>query len=410
MKIWVKLLLGSAVGIALGLFLPLNDGATAKVLSTVSEVILSIGKWVIFPLVFFSLAVGTFELRQEKKVLRVYGRMLLYIAGGALALVIVGVISVIAFSPARIPIIDEAHVALSIPSFTSILFQLFPANLFLIFTDKGDYLFPIAFLAFFLGLNFTFDRLITKPATQLFDSLSRIFYHINSFISEIIAVGMIALAAFFVVGIRADSDFGLFSQLIIVLGIDTVIIVFGIFPILLYYLGEKENPYRWLYGTVASGLTGFLSGNTYFSLSMLIRHGKESHGVPRKVGATTFPFAVLFGRIGTAFVTAVSFMIVLKSYSSLGVSLFQALLVVGLSFLVTFLLGSVPGAGSFVALSVVCGMYGRGLEQGFLILKPVAPILISFGTLIDVLSAALMSLLVARHEEVQKEIDAKDYV
>ena len=410
MKIWVKLLLGSAVGILLGLFLPLNDGATGKVLSTISDVIMNIGKWVIFPLVFFSLAIGTFELRQEKKVLRVYGRMLLYIAGGALALVIFAVLSVLAFSPARIPIIDEAHVAFAIPSFTDILFQLFPANLFLVFTDKGNYLLPIAFLAFFLGLNFTFDRLITKPATQLFDSLSRIFYHINSFISEIIAIGMIALAAFFVVGIRADSDFNLFSQLVIVLGIDTVIIVFGIFPILLYYFGEKENPYRWLYGTVASAFTGFFSGNTYFSLSMLIRHGKESHGVPRKIGATTFPFAILFGRVGTAFVTAVSFMIVLKSYSSLGVSVLQALLVVGLSFLVTFLLGSVPGAGSFVALSVVCGMYGRGLEQGFLILKPVAPILISFGTLIDVLSAALMSLLVARHEEVQKEIDAKDYV
>jgi hypothetical protein len=38
------------------------------------------------------------------------------------------------------------------------------------------------------------------------------------------------------------------------------------------------------------------------------------------------------------------------------------------------------------------------------------PILISFGVLLDVFTASLVSLLVSRHEEVLKEIEPADYI
>jgi hypothetical protein len=82
----------------------------------------------------------------------------------------------------------------------------------------------------------------------------------------------------------------------------------------------------------------------------------------------------------------------------------------GASFLISFLLGSVPGMGAFVALSLLCGSYGKGLEQGYLILKPVAPLLVSIGVLLDMITASLVSLLVARHQGIQKEIEVKDYI
>ena len=246
--------------------------------------------------------------------------------------------------------------------------------------------------------------------SKLFDSLGRILYHINSFVVEILAIGMIALASYLLLGLRAQPDLALFSQLLTVLVVDTVIIVFGLFPVLLFYLGKRENPYRWLYATLAGAITGFLSGDAYLSLSVTMRHGKESLGVPRTVGGPAFPLAVLFGRAGTALVTAVSFVVILKSYSSLGITVLQVLWVMGASFVVSYLLGSVPGMGAFVALSLLCGSYGKGLEQGFLILKPVAPLLVGFGVMLDMVSASLVSLLVARHEGVQKEIEVKDYI
>ncbi len=410
MRIWIKLLGGGIIGAALGFFLPMNEGATADTFSVISDVVLNIGRWVLFPLVFFSVAVATHELRQDKRVFLVYGRIILYLAAATAILVIFGTLSIVVLSPARIPIIDEQHIAFSLPSFKDILFQLFPRNLFKIFGNEGGFLLPIYFLSFFIGLNFSFDRLITRPAFQLFDSLARIFYHINSFIVEILAIGMIALAAYLMLGMRASPDLGLFTQLLTVLVVDTVIVVFGLFPVLLFYLGERENPYRWLYATLAGAIAGFFSGNAYFSLSVTIRHGKESLGVPRSVGGPAFPLAVLFGRGGTALVTAVSFVVILKSYSSLGITFLQVLWVMGASFVVSYLLGSVPGMGAFVALSLLCGSYGKGLEQGYLILKPIAPLLVSFGVMLDMITASLVSLLVARHEGIQKEIEVKDYI
>ena len=92
--------------------------------------------------------------------------------------------------------------------------------------------------ALFLGLNFTFDRLITKPAVQLFDSLSRIFYHINSFIVEVISIGMFALASYFIMQIEATEELILYRQLILTLVIDSAVILFGLFPALIYFLGK----------------------------------------------------------------------------------------------------------------------------------------------------------------------------
>ncbi|HUX20815.1 MAG TPA: cation:dicarboxylase symporter family transporter [Spirochaetia bacterium] len=410
MRIWIKLLLGSIIGVALGLFLPLKEGATAQTFSVISDIVLNIGRWVLFPLVFFSVAAATHELRQDKHVLVVFGRIIAYLAASTAILVIFGTLSIVLLSPARIPIIDEQHVAFTLPSFISILHQLFPQNMFTIFSNDGNFLLPIYFLAFFIGLNFSFDRLITRPTYQLFDSLGRIFYHINSFVVELLAIGMIALSAYLLLGLRASPDLGLFTQLITVLVIDVAIIIFGLYPVLLFYLGERENPYRWLYATLAPAIAGFFSGNSYFSISVTIRHGKESLGVPRTVGAPAYPLAVLFGRAGTALVTAVSFVVILKSYSSLGISIGQVFWVMGASLLVSFLLGSVPGMGAFVALSLLCSSYGKGLEQGYLILKPVAPLLVSIGVLLDMVTASLVSLLVARHEGLQKEIEVKDYI
>ena len=79
-------------------------------------------------------------------------------------------------------------------------------------------------------------------------------------------------------------------------------------------------------------------------------------------------------------------------------------------FICSFLTGPVPGAGVAAALSLLCGFYGKGIEEGYLILYPVMPLLTSFAAAIDVLTAALASMLVARHENMQKEIPIKDFI
>lgn len=408
MKIWIKVLTGIILGGLLGYFLP-GSKATVETTAFISLLIIRIGRYVVFPLVFFALIVGTYELKRAKRLFRVYGRTLLYLVLSTVLLTIVGVLSVLLFSPERIPIIIESAVAFEITGFKESLFQVFPTNMFEVLTASGKVLLPLIFLAFILGINLDFEIRITNPVVQILDSLSRIFYHLNSLVVELFGIGLIAVTASFFFTLKI-SDLTLFKELFIILAFDLILIIFGIYPGLLYLLGGKENPYKWLYAVIGPALTAFITGDEYLAIGMLVRHGRESLGVPRRVGSTVYPLFAFFGRAGTAMVTGVSFILILKSYSSLEISFTQILWTLGFTFLTSLTLGSVPGMGSLVAISLLCSIFGKGIQEGYLILKPAAPLLISAGVILDVVTSAFIALLISRHEGVRKEIEVVDYL
>ena len=109
-------------------------------------------------------------------------------------------------------------------------------------------------------------------------------------------------------------------------------------------------------------------------------------------------------------VAAVSFILVLRSYSQIEVSFLQVLWVLGFSFLVSFVLGAVPGMGAYFAVFMLCSLYGKGLQEGYLVLKAIAPLLVAFGAFIDVLGSAFISLLIAREENVWTEVETENFI
>jgi aerobic C4-dicarboxylate transport protein len=407
-KIWIKLLIGSIIGVLLGVFVPAS-GRSMEVFSYLSRLLIQVGRYVVFPLVFFSVMAGTYELRREKRMLPVYGRIVLYLVLAAVLLVVVGMVTLLVFSPERIPIIVEQQRSFQLPTLQETLLSLFPSNLFQALVGSGNLLLPVMLVALLVGINLTFDLRITSPVVQLVDSLTRIFYHLNSLMCELFGFAMVVIGAYFIMTVKG-SDLALFKQIFIILGINCALVIFAIYPALLYLLGERKNPYKWLYAVIGPALVGFLSGDNYLSVTMLVKHGRENLGVPRRVGSATYSVFAVFGRAGSAMVAAAGFLLVLKSYSSLEVSFLQVLWTLAFSVLVSLFLGPVPGLGAYVALSTLCAMYGRGLQEGYLILNPIAPLLVSFGAILDVITSAFASFLVARHQQVHEEVDIYDFV
>jgi len=406
MKIWIKLLIGSLVGLAAGFFIPVQ---AQGFFDSLSGLLVGIGRYALFPFMFFSLGIGTSELRQEKRLLRVYYSVFKYLVLAAGLLIIIGTLSVLVFPPERIPITIESDRAFDPVSVIGGLKTIFPRNLFAVFFGSGDFLMPILVLAFLLGLNMDFDRQLTRPVMQLFDSLSRIFYHLNSLIAELFAIALIAIAAARVSHL-SHSDLGMYLQIIIILAVDVVVVAFGVFPGALYLLGIRENPYRWLYASIGPAIAGLFTGDAYVSLGILTKHGKESLGVPRMVGSAVYPLFAVLGRAGTAMVATVSFILILRSYSSLEITFLQTLWVMFFSFVVSFILGAMPGNGAFYAVFMLCSLYAKGLQEGYLILRTIAPLLVSFGAFIDILSSAFVSLLVAREENVWTEVETENFI
>ena len=410
MKIWLKLFIGAILGIGLGFFLPLDD-SPREFFAFLAEIIVSIGRYVLYPLVFFSIAIGAYKLKQNKKTLGVTLRagICLILFSGLFA--ILGTLSVLLLSPARIPIIIEEGSPLAIPGIMETLRALFPRNLFQIFNDPGNYLLPVAFLGLVVGFNLSFNNQVTRPIRDFLDALSQVFFRINSLVVEIMGIGMIALSAYFILQLRSTPALELFTQLLVVLLVDLLVITFAIIPLLFYFFTpDRRNPYRWLYALAAPALAGIISGDNYFSMAVLIKTGHTNLGIPRQVGALTYPFFALFGKAGTALVTGVSFVVILKSYSSLGITLEGVLWVMAYAFLLSFITGNYPALGFLAGISLMCGLYGQGMEEGYLILTPVIPLLVNVGVFLNVITAGTASFLVAEGEKLRKEVKISNFV
>jgi Na+/H+-dicarboxylate symporter len=410
MKIWMRLLAGAAIGILLGTYLPESGGDTTGAFVYLSRIVVHIGRYALFPLMLFSVISGILELRQDNLFLRVYIKAAGLMAATTIALILLGTLSTLVFSPDRIPPIFQETAGLDLPDTSETIFRVIPRNLFSVITGNGNELLPVYVLALILGLVLSFEGIGGEALSGLSESLAGVFYRVNALVTEVIGIGFIALSGLFILRIRTIPDFDIFAPLLLVLVIVTVIVVFGIYPLLLYLLGERRNPYTWLYTMIAPALAGFFSGDAYFSLGVLLRIGRENMGLPRLVRSPVFGLAAIFGRAGTAMVMSASFIVILQSYTALEITVSQVIWIMTSAFFTSLMLGSVPGTGVPVGLAMMAASYERGMEEIFLILQPTAPILIAIGVFLDIMTTGFIGYLIATTENVRTRIDPIDFV
>ena len=410
MKIWIKLLIGSVLGIVLGFLLPYENQKVISVMIWLEQLALNIGRYAAVPMVFFSLIIAIYELRQDREFWPLLARSFLLMIGGAVFIISSGIIITLLFSPARIPILIEEQFETVSLNITEMILGIFPPNLFTALISESLYLLPVWFLAFFLAMGLGLDRNYSKPVLSLGDSLSRIFYHVAAFFSEILVLVIIAIAAYWAIRYHAALRSDVFRDLILLLGIFSLILAFGIFPLFLFILRPKTNPWISLYGSLGTAFAGFFSGDINFTLPVLFRHVKENLGVRRRSNAVTISLFSIFGRAGSAMVAAVSFIVIINSYSRLGIGL-SSVITIGLqALLISFLLAGHPGNGAFTALAVLGMNYGKGFEAGYLILKPMAFYLISVGTFLDVMFCCFASYAVGKWSGFQEDKDMRHYI
>ena len=410
MKVWLKLFIGSLLGLFIGFFLPSDNQLIQNGIAWFGELAIRIGRYGLVPILVFSLTIAIYELRQDGQFWKLVFRTLLVIVLCSVFVISAGILITLLFPPARIPIlIEEQAEAVSLYTADNIL-KIFPANMFSAVVSDGIYLLPICVFAFFLGMGLSYDRNYTKPIISLVDSLSRIFYHIGSFFSEILGIVMIALSAYWAIQFHTVLKADVFRDLILLLGIFSVVLGFGILPLFLFFLRPKTNPWAVLYGSLGQALTGFFSGDINFTMPVLFRHIKENLGTRRRSNTVTITLFTAFGRAGSAMVAAIAFIVIIKSYSSLGITTKDILIIAGRALMISFLLAGHPGDGAYTALAVLCLGYGRGFEAGYLILKPLAFYLIAVGTFLDVMITSVASYGIGRISGFQEDKEVRHFI
>lgn len=396
MKLWIKYLIGIALGLACAFILPLNTLQGTAVLSFVTEIIVRLGRYTLIPLLLFSTVMAVYRLHENQLVLKTTLWTLGSIVVSSLLLTVLGFISITLVHLPRIPITTEKVSEIATLDIQTFLRMVLPYSAFEAI-NNGSFLLPCFFLALIIGAGCCMEHSNLKPILSLTDAMSELLFNIAGVITDLLSVGMIAIMCSWTVQFRDVIRSGVFNPLIIMLTVDFILLAGLIYPLITMAVCKNGKPLKVLAASVIPFITAFFSGDSNLSLQLNMRLGKEKLGIRQRTNGFTYPLFSIFARGGTSLVIIISFVVIWRSYSTLNIEFFEMLSISMTAFLLSFILGNMSSGGTFIALTVLCTMYGRGMETGYLLLKPAASIIGSFAILFDTATAMFGAYIVANN-------------
>ncbi len=409
MKVWIKYIIGTLLGIIAAFILPLNIPQVESAVSSISEFAVRFGRYSLIPLIFFGTAMSMYNLRNKKRIMKTSLWTASTIIGSTLILLLLGLITILIVSLPRIPITGEKISEDPTINIKEMIFSTFPYSGFDALKN-GLFLLPVFVIAAFAGGACASDINDSKPVLSLFESAMKVCQTMSAFFVEWLSVGMIAISCYWMLQARSIFSVTTFVPIFVMLLADFIIVAGVIYPIILRFLCKDLHPYHILYASICPIITGFFSGDSNLTLLTASRHTKESLGIHDETNNFSLPLFSIFARGGTALVSTICFVTIFRSYTPLGFTFFDVSWIFGVALVTSFALGSFPQGGTFVALTVICAMYGRGFEAGYLLLRPMMPILCSFAGAFDALSAITGSYIVAVKTKSFDKVDLKHYI
>lgn len=409
MKIWIKYLIGIGFGIIAAFVLPENFLTDTGIISFLSDLAIRTVRFLLVPLVFFSFTVAVFKLRDTKKFFKTLLISLLIIVSSTLLLTILGLVAIFIVKLPRIPISADRVIQGETLNIFENIKLLFPHSAFESLLN-GTYLLPAVIFAGLLGIGCAVDKVDSKPAVALFDSLTKVCNAVMNFFIDIFAIGLIAVTSLWMFQFMDVLTTGIYNGLIILLTVILFIVAVIIYPLILYLVCKETRPYRVLFASLATFFAAFFSGDTNLTLALAMRHNRESLGIKRRSTSTVTPLFAIFSRAGSALVVAISFIVIFRSYNALNISFSDVVWVAGFAVISSFFLGALPTGSTFIALTVLCASYGRGFEAGYLLLKPIAFILCSFAAALDSLTMIFGTYIVSQKMKTTERQEIKYFI
>lgn len=409
MKLWLKYLIGAILGILASFVIPMTDPAVNAFFAGFSEFALRFGRYMLLPLMVFGVSYSVFKLRESKQLFKTGAWTFVTLIGSTLILLLIGLVSILLVKLPRIPIPSEKITEIPTIDIKNLVMMIFPFSGFDSIRD-GHYLLPAFAFAAFAGYGCVSTKDTSKPVISFIESAAKLFYYIASFFVEWASVGMVAISCYWMFEAKASLMSSTFIPIFVMLLVDFVIVSVFVYPLLLRLICKDPRPFHVLYASICPVIAAFFSGDSNFTLQVNIRHGKESLGIHDEVNNFAQPLFAILSRGGTALVSSVCFIVIVRSYSALGSTLSDVIWIFCSAFVISFVLGGIPKGGTFVALAVLCTFYGRGFDTRYLLLKPAATICCSFAAAFDVISALYGSYIVAVKTKHFDHVEFKHFI
>ena len=399
-KLTIRILIGLAAGLALGLllnFAQLGEDTTSWLVDGVlyagGEIFLATLKLLVVPLVFVSLVCGTASINDISKLGRVGGKTLgLYLATTAIAITL-ALTGAALFQPGAgfALTTDLTFQATEPPTLTETIIHLFPTNPVRAMAE-GNMLQIIIFAGFF-GLAVATAGERGRRVLGVFADFNEVIMRLVMILMRFAPYGVFCLIAKVFAAQGFDAIAPLARYFALVLGVLFVHALLT-YPLLLRTLGRLD-PIRFLRKMRDPLALAFSTASSGATLPVTLRTVERRLGVDNSIASFTVPLGATINMDGTAIMQGVATGFIAQAYG-IDLGMTDYLMVVLTATLASVGTAGVPGVG-LIMLAMVLRQVNLPVE-GIGIIIGVDRLLDMVRTAVNVSGDAAVSCIVARSE------------
>ena len=353
-QIFIALVLGIIVGVCL----TNHADVAVKYIKPFGTIFLNLVKWIVTPLVFFSIMAGVISMRDIRKVGSVGVKTIVYYLCTTAVAIIIGLVLANIFKGV-FPVLsttDLEYAAKDPVSFMDTLVGIFPSNFIKPFVDANMLQIIVASLIIGFALLFIGDK---KNITEfkLVDTLNDTFMKAMEFIIRLSPIGVFCL----ICPVVAENGPSILGSLALVLLV--AYIAYILHMVIVYSaavkIGAGMGPFQFFNGMFPAMIMAFSSASSVGTLPLNIECS-EKLGADKDVASFVLPLGATINMDGTAIYQGVC-AIFIASCFGIDLTLGQMLTIVLTATLASIGTAGVPGAG-MIMLAMVLQSVGLPVE------------------------------------------------
>ena len=396
---WI--IIGMLAGIAVGfVFLKVGGTFTTDYLKPVGTIYINLLKFMVVPVVLFSITKGVISLDDLKKVGSVGIKTFIYYICTTAFAVVVGLVVVNCFK-GFFPVLDSSvtsgleYTATEAPKIMDVIVNIFPDNLFKPMVETN--MLPVIVIAIFFGAGILASGEKGRMVSNLVDSLEDVVMKVLMMIIKLTPIGVFCLMA----DVVAVNGAKIVGSLAIVVGV--AYIAYILHMVIIYSCSVKflsgMSPIKFFKGISAAMLTAFTTTSSNATLPINIECCNDMGAEP-EISSFVLPLGATINMDGTAIYQAVAAVFIACCYG-VDLTLGQMAMIVVTATLASIGTAGVSGAG-MIMLSMVLIQVGLPVE-GIALIAGVDKLFDMGRTTLNITGDATCAMWLSKVERKNKE-------
>lgn len=396
---WI--IIGMLAGIAVGfIFLKIGGTFTTDYLKPFGTIYINLLKFMVVPVVLFSIMSGVISLNDLKKVGSVgIKTFIYYICTTALA-VVIGLVVVNCFK-GFFPVLDSSvtsglkYEATEAPKVMDVIVNIFPDNLLKPMVDTN--MLPVIVIAIFFGAGVLAAGEKGKMIANIVDSMNEVVMKVLMMIIKLTPIGVFCLMAD-VVAVNGAKVVGSLALIVGVAYIGYILHLVIVYSLSIKFLAGM-SPIKFFKGIAAAMLTAFTTTSSNATLPVNIECCNDMGAEP-EISSFVLPLGATINMDGTAIYQAVATVFIACCYG-VDLTIGQMAMVVVTATLASIGTAGVSGAG-MIMLSMVLLQVGLPVE-GIAIIAGVDKLFDMGRTTLNITGDATCAMWLSKVERRNKE-------